>query len=481
MTTLTPEAEFVEYSKCEQSPAYFIDAYCMVEDKSADVRDWIPFRLWPAQRAVLQAICENDLLSILKARQLGLSWLVLGYALWLILFRPGSQVLMFSRRDDEAQELLQRLKGMHEHLPPFLKAETGADNDHEFELPILGSVAKSFPTTKNSGRSYTATMVIIDEADFILWLKQLITAVKPTIDAGGQLIMISTADKEQPQSEFKRIWRAGRSKLNRYKAVFLPWWARPSRTAEWYAGQKQDYVQDDLWQEYPETPEQALAHRESNMRFRPEWLTAVFDPLPVLEGVGPALPGLVIYKEPRILHNTYLIAVDTSEGDTTSDPSPATVFCIETWEEVAHLYGRFEPTILANYVVRLAQYYANAIICPERNNHGHAFIATAKDLLQVCAAGKRPFLYKNPFNKKIGWLSNTKYKTLAMDNTAQVLREHGVKIRTEATILELGTIEAATEKAIEGEHDDRAMTIVIGLATLKWKMKNGRGGYTVNY
>ena len=169
-------------------------------------------------------------------------------------------------------------------------------------------------------------MVIIDEADFILWLKQLITAVKPTIDAGGQLIMISTADKEQPQSEFKRIWRAGRSKLNRYKAVFLPWWARPSRTAEWYEGQKQDYVQDDLWQEYPETPEQALAHRESNMRFRPEWLTAVYDPLPVLEGVGPALPGLLIYKEPRLLHNTYLIAVDTSEGDTTSDPSPATVF-----------------------------------------------------------------------------------------------------------------------------------------------------------
>ena len=256
---MTPEEEFIEYDKCQQSPVYFIHTYCMVEDKSADVRDWIPFQLWPAQRAVLTAVLENDLLTILKARQLGLSWLILAYALWLILFRPGSQVLMFSRRDDEAQELLQRLKGMHEHLPPFLQAETGADNDHEFELPGLGSVAKSFPTTKNSGRSYTATLVIIDEADFIQWLKQLITAVKPTIDAGGQLIMISTADKEQPQSEFKRIWRAGRSGLNRYKAVFLPWWARPSRDVAWYDGQKQDYVQDDLWQEYPETPEQALA------------------------------------------------------------------------------------------------------------------------------------------------------------------------------------------------------------------------------
>lgn len=68
-----------------------------------------------------------------------------------------------------------------------------------------------------------------------------------------------------------------------------------------------------------------------------------------------------------------------------------------------------------------------------------------------------------------------------MDNAAQVFREHGVKIRTEATIIELGTIEAATEKAIEGKHDDRAMTIVMDLAALKWKMKNGCGGYVQQY
>ena len=123
----------------------------------------IGFRLSCGQRsgAVLQAILEHDLLTILKARQLGLSWLVLGYALWLILFRPGSQVLMFSRRDDEAQELLQRLKGMHEHLPPFLQAETGADNDHEFELPILGSVAKSFPHDEEQW-----TLVHGDDGDY---------------------------------------------------------------------------------------------------------------------------------------------------------------------------------------------------------------------------------------------------------------------------------------------------------------------------
>ena len=39
-----------------------------------------------------------------------------------------------------------------------------------------------------------------------------------------------------------------------------------------------------------------------------------------------------------------------------------------------------------------------------------------------------------------------------------------------------GTTEASTEKAIEGEFDDRAMTIVIGLAALKWKTKQAATG-----
>ena len=108
-------------------------------------------------------------------------------------------------------------------------------------------------------------------------------------------------------------------------------------------------------------------------------------------------------------------------------------------------------------------------------------IALSADRIVLILCQKIPIVLGPILGDGYRWLSNTKYKTLAMDNTAQVLREHGVKICTEATILELGTIEAATEKAIEGEYDDRAMTIVIGLAALKWKMKNGRRGYMVGY
>ncbi|HJY88001.1 MAG TPA: hypothetical protein VKE24_14295, partial [Candidatus Acidoferrales bacterium] len=77
-------------------PAYFLDTYGHIYDATS--REWVPFRLWRSQLQTLQSVAEHRLVIILKARQLGLTWLVLGYALWLMLFRPAATVLLFSRR-----------------------------------------------------------------------------------------------------------------------------------------------------------------------------------------------------------------------------------------------------------------------------------------------------------------------------------------------------------------------------------------------
>ena len=93
-----------EIHKCRKSPAYFLDTYVYIYDAVSG--EWVPFRLWPAQIETVETIAVNRLMVILKARQLGLTWLVLGFALWLILFHPAATVLLFSRRDDEATDLL---------------------------------------------------------------------------------------------------------------------------------------------------------------------------------------------------------------------------------------------------------------------------------------------------------------------------------------------------------------------------------------
>ena len=60
--------------------------------------------------AYLTKLCEagekdtHRLTVVLKARQLGFSWLVVCYSLWLMMFRSSATVLLFSKRDDEATE-----------------------------------------------------------------------------------------------------------------------------------------------------------------------------------------------------------------------------------------------------------------------------------------------------------------------------------------------------------------------------------------
>jgi hypothetical protein len=117
-------------------------------------------------------------------------------------------VLLFSRRDDEAVDLLKtRLRGMYDRLPSWLKVRFFAvDNDHEWQLSN-GSRVLAFPTT--AGDSYTATLAIVDEADLVPDLDRLMRAVKPTIDGGGQMVLLSRADKMKPLSPFKRIYQGG--------------------------------------------------------------------------------------------------------------------------------------------------------------------------------------------------------------------------------------------------------------------------------
>ena len=119
-----PDPARIELLACAEDPAYFLDRYVFIYD--ATLADWVPFRLWSAQLDTLDTIRAHRLVVILKARQLGLTWLVLAFALWLLLFYPIATVLLFSLRDDEAADLLAvRLRGLHDRLPPWLRASIG--------------------------------------------------------------------------------------------------------------------------------------------------------------------------------------------------------------------------------------------------------------------------------------------------------------------------------------------------------------------
>jgi hypothetical protein len=453
-----------ELAECRRDPVYFLDHYCQIYD--ANRRAWLPFHLWPAQKQTVRVFQDHHLVVVLKARQLGVTRLALGFALWLMIFRPQAAVLIFSLRDEEAKYLLgdKMLRGMFDRLPAFLRHGllTTASSAHEWALSN-GSSCKAFPTT--GGRSYTATLAIVDEADHTEDLDALLNAVKPTVDAGGWLILVSTADKSAPESAFKRIYRGALAGANDWTPVFLPWQARPERDAAWYAEQERDVLartgaKDDLFQEYPASDFEALAPRSLDKRFPAAWLQAADGTRRAIDMAdGPAILGLTVFVLP-VRGRQYVIGADPAEGNPQSDESAASVVDVCTGEQVAVLGGRFDPAVFAGHIAQMSTYFAGAPALVERNNHGHAVLLWLREFSDVrCLTG---------LDGKPGWSTTGASKPLAFDHAADMLRAGATMIYDRATLAQLAGIEGSSLAAPAGQHDDRAIAHVLALAALRW-------------
>jgi len=72
-----------EYLKSASDPAHFMRKYCHIQHPT---RGRILFNLYPFQEKVLRLWRDNPYDIVLKSRQLGISTLVAGYSLWLMIF-----------------------------------------------------------------------------------------------------------------------------------------------------------------------------------------------------------------------------------------------------------------------------------------------------------------------------------------------------------------------------------------------------------
>lgn len=459
-----------ERVRCAADPVYFINTYVKIYDSVA--KAFIPFKLWPAQEEALRLIIANKFVQALKARQLGITWIGVAYTLWQMLFDPIAEVLIFSQRDDEAMSLLQRIKDSYAELPDWMKQPTTTNSEHEFRLRN-GSGATAFPA-KAGGRSKTSTFVMVDEADFVEKLEALIAAAKPTVDAGdNKMLLVSTVNDETPNSYFRRLYKAAQAGDSQWVTLFIPWYAHPSRTREWYEREKEDSYNtfgtlDKFYKEYPETPEQALAPRELNKRFPPQWVSSVTAKRPTLPlPIGaPVHNGFVIYEYP-IPGRQYGVGADSSGGKTDSDPAVAQVVDAETKRQVAKYAGHVEPETFGGIVADIAEFFNNALINFELNNHGHA----VRIVLKQRGANLKLGLTKQGPSKNPGWLTTDWAKAYMYDRAVEVVQqiieearqaeEQPVPIIFDTvTSMELSSISIDEEnylKAPEGEHDDHAV------------------------
>ena len=215
---------------------------------------------------------------------------------------------------------------------------------------------------------------------------------------------------------------------------------------------------DDLHEQYPATDTEALTPLSRNKRIAGDWLerNRVDAPALQLEG-APAIPGLVIYREPKP-GEKFVLGADPAEGNPSSDDSAAAVLSQPREgkaEEVARLRGKFEPAVFGGHLDRIGQYFNRAAVMCERNNHGHAVLLWLRDHSKL----ERLLGHDG----KEGWLSNSKGKTLLYDRAAEEFRDDMTILHSFDTFTQLASIEGATLRAPEGLNDDLADAYALSL------------------
>jgi hypothetical protein len=114
-----------QYQKCAADPVYFMKNYCYIQHP---VRGKIKFKLYPFQENSLSSLRDNRYNIILKSRQLGISTLSAGYALWAMLFNEDFNVLVIATTQEVAKNLVTKVQVMHDNLPSWLKGNMTANN-----------------------------------------------------------------------------------------------------------------------------------------------------------------------------------------------------------------------------------------------------------------------------------------------------------------------------------------------------------------
>lgn len=98
-----------QYLLTDASTEEFIEEYCKIESKDTLGQPAIPFKLWPSQKQALKELKEYRLNIILKARQLGFTWLVVCYIVHQCLKFGGYTALILSETETKSKELVNRV------------------------------------------------------------------------------------------------------------------------------------------------------------------------------------------------------------------------------------------------------------------------------------------------------------------------------------------------------------------------------------
>lgn len=459
---------------------------------------------WGWQRDLLLWIHGESRCILLKARQLGATWVACAYAVWVAVCKPGSRVLIYRQKQDESVENVIRCWRLFESLPEHLKMGVEVLKPARGVLPNGGEIEIRFPDGRTSkivamssatasGHGSTAALVLMDEFSRMDNAADIMKAVQPAAGSRGKIVIVSTAngvsDAETGDgNHFHWLWVTAEE--SGFSTRFLPWSLHPERDDRWYEldPEVRGLRSYERAEQYPANEHEAFTLTNKvffdadDLNWYAKWRRLStesrgdFRLLPGKLTTATFLPskrGMTsVFRLPE-LDRDYAVGADVATGRGL-DYSAAYVVDLATMDLVAEFHGRLDADEYAEQLHYLGRWYNSALIAVETaGGYGEAVIIALRD----GRAARRPYtkLYRHvlssrpdlPESKPFGFPTNSKTRPLIVNGLEQAIRERTLPGLPGGLLSEMQTFvrhDSGTSPAAQkGTRDDRVLAACIAL------------------
>lgn len=495
----------------------YIENFLHIKTKDQRV---VPLELNAAQKIIYKTINELKKknkpirIVVLKARQEGVSTLCEALIFEKTARYPNVNSLIVAHEPESTEEIFAMSKRFYDMLPKWLQPMRRYDNKRQmaFENPdekqrgkIAGRRSRMIIATADKikiGRGLTLHCFHGSEVAFWKKAKELMISVMQAIpDHSDTMIFLeSTANGMGGDGEyFYNLVQNAMAYKNDFQLIFLPWHLMPEYALNFsIEGEKESFIKslDDYerdikarfnlsleqlnwrrWaiknkcggdiekfkQEYPITVDESFI-ASSNTVIPKEVIEKqrkfIRDPIRTWEDV-------LIYEDLKWNHY-YSLGADPAEG-VGRDDSAFTVMDRMTGREIAHFSSNnIQPDLFAKKIVKVAEYYNNAMVVAEINGHGIAVIHELMRLGYPNIVHQKYFDHTlNEWTSRLGWKTTKVSKPLMVDEFIRGLREEEIGLSSTIIMSQMMTFVHTDEAekhsmgAESGQKDDSLISAML--------------------
>jgi hypothetical protein len=226
---------------CKRDPVFWLTNFAKTFDEHDKLNPVKPFPMRPYVAVVAKEWEQESILHVAKSRQMTVSWEAIALLLHEAQFYPYRLQAVFSKKEVDALNLVERAKFIYTHQPLWLRNLCPLDRKMR-DMPLgnlffeHGSKIVGFAQGKDQIRSYVPSTALLDEAAFQDKVEETYGACVPCCQ---KIILVSSANPGffERLCELKPNEQYGPLTLTRnsqgHRVIRLHYTADPDKDSNW--------------------------------------------------------------------------------------------------------------------------------------------------------------------------------------------------------------------------------------------------------